>query len=57
MPDSVKHLLLVEDEVLIRMMVAEMLEDLGHRVTSEAGELKEALERRDRLILTLRFLT
>lgn len=35
---------LVEDEVLIRMMVAEMLEELGHRVVAEAGEVSQALE-------------
>ena len=35
--------LLVEDEVLIRMMVADMLEDLGHTVAGEAGDLASAL--------------
>jgi CheY-like chemotaxis protein len=30
--------LLVEDEVIIRMMVADMLEELGHSVAGEAGE-------------------
>jgi CheY-like chemotaxis protein len=34
---------LVEDEVLIRMMVKDMIESLGHLVTSEAGYLPEAL--------------
>ena len=29
---------LVEDEVMIRMMVADMLEELGYRVAAEAGE-------------------
>jgi CheY-like chemotaxis protein len=33
---------LVEDEALIRMMVAEMLEELGHRVIAEAGSILEA---------------
>jgi CheY-like chemotaxis protein len=41
---------LVEDEALIRMMLAEMVEELGHRVVAEAGNIKEgqALARRDR---------
>ncbi len=33
---------LVEDEVMIRMMVADMLEELGHSVAAEAGEIGEA---------------
>jgi DNA-binding response OmpR family regulator len=35
---------LVEDEVMIRMMVADMLEELGHRVAAEAGEISEAIK-------------
>ena len=35
---------LVEDEVLIRMMVADMLEELGYRIAAEAGEIGEALK-------------
>ena len=35
---------LVEDEVMIRMMVADMLEELGYRVAAEAGEIDEALK-------------
>lgn len=35
---------LVEDEAMIRMMVADMLEELGYRVAAEAGELGEALK-------------
>jgi CheY-like chemotaxis protein len=35
---------LVEDEVMIRMMVADMLEELGYRVAAEAGEIAEALK-------------
>ncbi|MGY4622839.1 hypothetical protein [Bradyrhizobium sp. USDA 4486] len=35
---------LVEDEVLIRMMVADMVIDLGHTVAAEAGDLSSALE-------------
>src|SRR6266513_2195376 len=35
---------LVEDEVMIRIMVADMLEELGYRVASESGESNEALK-------------
>jgi CheY-like chemotaxis protein len=35
---------LVEDEVLIRMMVADMVTDLGHTVAAEAGDLPSALD-------------
>jgi len=34
---------LVEDEVMIRMMVSDMLEELGYAVAAEAGEIGEAL--------------
>jgi CheY-like chemotaxis protein len=34
---------LVEDEVLIRMMLKDMVEGLGHVVTAEAGHLRQAL--------------
>jgi CheY-like chemotaxis protein len=34
--------LLVEDEVLLRMMTAEMLEELGRRVVAEAGTIGAA---------------
>jgi len=34
---------LVEDETMIRMMVAEMLEDLGYTIAAEAGDIGEAL--------------
>src|SRR6202051_5358004 len=34
---------LVEDEGMIRMMVADMLEELGFRVAAEAGEITEAI--------------
>lgn len=33
---------LVEDEVMIRMMVADMLDELGFAVSAEAGEIGEA---------------
>ncbi len=35
---------LVEDEVMIRMMVADMLEELGYRVVGEAGDIGEAIK-------------
>jgi CheY-like chemotaxis protein len=34
----------VEDEALIRMMVADMVVELGHQVAAEAGDLASALE-------------
>ena len=33
----------VEDEALIRMMIIQMLEELGHRVVAEAGSFTEGL--------------
>jgi CheY-like chemotaxis protein len=37
-----KSVFLVEDEALIRMMIVEMLEELGHRVVAEAGSIERA---------------
>jgi CheY-like chemotaxis protein len=37
------RVLLVEDEVMIRMLVADMLAELGHSVAAEAGEIGEAI--------------
>ena len=37
-------IVLVEDEVMIRMMVADMLEELGYNVAAEAGEIGDALK-------------
>ncbi|KIZ38855.1 MULTISPECIES: response regulator [Rhodopseudomonas] len=34
---------LVEDEAMIRMMVADMLEELGYSVAAETGEINEAI--------------
>lgn len=34
---------LVEDEVMIRMMVSDMLAELGYSVAAEAGEINEAI--------------
>jgi CheY-like chemotaxis protein len=44
---------LVEDEVLIRMMVADMVMDLGHSVAAEAGDLNSALEHAERGVFDL----
>ena len=33
---------MVEDEALIRMMLAEMVDELGHRVVAEAGNIQDA---------------
>jgi CheY-like chemotaxis protein len=41
---SGRSVFLVEDEVMIRMMVADMLEELGYSVVAEAGEINEALK-------------
>jgi CheY-like chemotaxis protein len=46
MPARLKRtcsVLLVEDEVMIRMMVADMLEELGHHVAVETGRIADAL--------------
>jgi len=44
---------LVEDEVLIRMMVADMVTDLGHTVAAEAGDLPSALEHANKAVFDL----
>ncbi len=41
---SGRSVFLVEDEVMIRMMVADMLEELGYSVVAEAGDIAEALK-------------
>ena|ERR1700733_2920518 len=38
-----KRVLLVEDEVMIRMLLEGMLTDLGHTVAAEAGTVDQAL--------------
>ena len=38
-----KRVLLVEDEMMIRMLLEGMLNDLGHTVAGEAGGIDEAL--------------
>lgn len=35
--------MLVEDEVMIRMMVADMLEELGYSIAGEAGDIDEGI--------------
>lgn len=35
--------LLVEDETMIRMLVADMLTDLGYEVAAEAGDIEQAI--------------
>jgi len=40
---AAKTVFLVEDETMIRMMVADMLEELGYRIEAEAGEITQAL--------------
>src|ERR1700722_4404011 len=35
----------VEDEPMIRIMVTDMLEELGYRVVAEAGDVEEAAKR------------
>ncbi len=34
----------VEDETMIRMMLVEMLDELGHTVAAEAGHLEQAVQ-------------
>ncbi|MBV8242541.1 MAG: response regulator, partial [Hyphomicrobiales bacterium] len=37
-----KRILVVEDELMIRMLLEDMLGELGYTVTAEAGRLDEA---------------
>jgi DNA-binding response OmpR family regulator len=37
------RVLVVEDELMIRMLLQDMLDDLGHTLAGEAGRLDEAL--------------
>jgi CheY-like chemotaxis protein len=39
-----KRVLVVEDELMIRMLLEDMLGELGYTVAAEAGHLDEALE-------------
>ncbi len=38
-----KRVLVVEDELMIRLLLQDMLDDLGHTLAGEAGRLDEAL--------------
>jgi CheY-like chemotaxis protein len=43
MSSSGKRILVVEDEMMIRMLLEGMLDDLGHTVAGEAGAIDEAI--------------
>jgi CheY-like chemotaxis protein len=43
-PPTGKRVLVVEDELMIRMLLSDMLEELGYTIAAEAGRLDEALE-------------
>jgi CheY-like chemotaxis protein len=43
-PAKQAKLLVVEDDVLIRMLLADMLGEIGYAVAAEAGSVDEALE-------------
>ena len=38
-----KRVLIVEDELMIRMLLEDMLEELGYTVTAQAGRIEEAM--------------
>jgi len=50
-------IILVEDEALIRMMLADMIEELGHRVVAEAGNIQVGQALAQAAILTSPFST
>jgi CheY-like chemotaxis protein len=39
-----KRILIVEDELMIRMLLQDMLDELGYVVAAEAGRIEEALD-------------
>ena len=39
-----KRVLVVEDELMIRMLLQDMLDDLGHTLAGEAGRIDEAMQ-------------
>jgi CheY-like chemotaxis protein len=43
-PAKQAKLLVIEDDVMIRMLLADMLDELGYTVAAEAASLDEALE-------------
>jgi CheY-like chemotaxis protein len=40
---TVRNILLVEDEAMIRMMLVDMLTELGYHVAAETGDIDEAM--------------
>ena len=38
-----RHVLVVEDELMIRMLLEDMLADLGYTIAAEAGRIDEAI--------------
>src|SRR5262249_43716453 len=40
---QMRRVFLVEDEALIRLILVEMIEELGHRIVAEAGSIKSAM--------------
>ncbi len=43
-PRQAKRVLIVEDELMIRMLLEDMLSELGYSIAAEAGRIDEALE-------------
>ena len=43
-PSPAKRILVVEDELMIRMLLEDMLGELGYTVAAEAGRIEEALQ-------------
>jgi CheY-like chemotaxis protein len=43
-PAKAKRILVVEDELMIRMLLEDMLSELGNTVAAEAAGIEEALE-------------
>src|ERR1700754_4161108 len=43
-PSAGKRILIVEDELMIRMLLQDMLDELGYVVPAEVGRLDEALD-------------
>ena len=42
--NGTKSVLVVEDELMIRMLLEDMLEELGYRIAGQASDLNEALD-------------
>ena len=43
-PARAKRIFVVEDEMIIRMLLEDMLEELGYTVVAQAGRIEEAME-------------